>query len=1299
MDGQKREVFKRSAKMTRTPPQANTTNNIRCGVCKKGPKHDNIVQCDGCDIWYHYKCVGVDSSVMERDWYCPKCQNVEPQSKEENLRDNTDKPLQENQFTNPLQTDQENQFTNPLKPHQEPMLEVASNVVNPGTNEFVDSQRMFFPEMFTTTPPISISGEDYLASVTKSKSNVNDQTDMTSISQDAQQNSSTSSQVTIRSSQKVLHGKSSSKSRSVSSKASSVIDLTLQRFEEERQLREKRDKEYLDKKYAFLQTELGESDDENIYRADLVNDWVLDQYNQAPVWNQEFEMKKRQNQLSSTTNPVTSDQHSGVKKKIYPIASNFQSTVPENTVPILISGGYGSASNDPGISTIISVQDNTDLANYQQASGISNYSMSRSQNHVVSSNQVSNTTSSSSNMQVLNSETNILLGNTNPIMSSYASGTNWSSQASFNPTAMPYTSARPINNFQPQINNISSNGIINPTYQSNGVISSSGFAVPVVQSRIYNATVSGGYSATSRSQVNTINSSGGFNTRAQSRMNTTSFGGIFNPASQINASSMPNYGGNQYSSVPIINASVQSANSSGLNPNRNVPIISSSGLQFNANVPITNANNSGIFNTFQPQMSFVQPTYMANSGSNQMVPVVPLGQNFGTPGGFGYHNIATRLSFRDKDLKFTGKPEDWPLFESEFLEQSTLCGYSDRENLSRLRKMLDGDALTSVKSMLQGSMNLPIVLSTLRMLYGKPEAVINALYQKALETEPIRPGKLSSLIKFALVVLNLCGTMVSNELTHHLNNPTLLAQLVSKLPDNLKLEWGSIKRYNPNVNLSDLGNWLYDKAQDASEVTIIEQKSKAGSDKRGESKPKSKSENETSFLNSHVTADSTSNGKKIQKSDRKSAPTSGSCSICQQTQCKVVENCAKFKSLSQNERWEKVVANKLCRRCFGQHHHFRCKIQKKCGINNCERLHHNLLHKDSVEEKPETKGENKSAIVQQSRLNTHQIYGENTLLPIIPVILSHNGRNVKTFAFFDEGSTITLVETRYSLQLGLSGSRRNLCLRWTNGIVHSEKGSMMVSLNVSGIRREHSSYQLPVVRTVENLGLPEQSIDLEKLTKRYPYLNDIPVDGFNRVKIGILIGGNYAKLALPSDVREGDWGEPVARKTRLGWVISGPHDGESGHGNFVQYHVHECPCQGEYDRELEKLVTDFFSLENFGVQMSSRCIESKEDQRAKYILESTTKFLGDRYETGLIWKYDEINLPNNFDMALKRLECVERKMASDPKLLENFNKQIQEFLVKGYARKLKRTDFPLPKGRTWYLPLFPHIHPKKPEKV
>ncbi|XP_055633384.1 uncharacterized protein LOC129773764 [Toxorhynchites rutilus septentrionalis] len=43
-----------------------------CGTCD-GPDTDDMVQCDQCDGWYHYDCVGVSDEVVNQSWSCTNC--------------------------------------------------------------------------------------------------------------------------------------------------------------------------------------------------------------------------------------------------------------------------------------------------------------------------------------------------------------------------------------------------------------------------------------------------------------------------------------------------------------------------------------------------------------------------------------------------------------------------------------------------------------------------------------------------------------------------------------------------------------------------------------------------------------------------------------------------------------------------------------------------------------------------------------------------------------------------------------------------------------------------------------------------------------------------------------------------------------------------------------------------------------------------------------------------------------------------------------------------------------------------
>ncbi|XP_077966916.1 uncharacterized protein LOC144420936 [Styela clava] len=56
---------------------------------------------------------------------------------------------------------------------------------------------------------------------------------------------------------------------------------------------------------------------------------------------------------------------------------------------------------------------------------------------------------------------------------------------------------------------------------------------------------------------------------------------------------------------------------------------------------------------------------------------------------------------------------------------------------------------------------------------------------------------------------------------------------------------------------------------------------------------------------------------------------------------------------------------------------------------------------------------------------------------------------------------------------------------------------------------------------------------------------------------------------------------------------------------------------------------------------------SLDDERATQIMNDTLKRVDGRLQIGLLWKYDDIKLPYNYNMALKRLMSVKRRMEKD----------------------------------------------------
>lgn len=104
-----------------------------------------------------------------------------------------------------------------------------------------------------------------------------------------------------------------------------------------------------------------------------------------------------------------------------------------------------------------------------------------------------------------------------------------------------------------------------------------------------------------------------------------------------------------------------------------------------------------------------------------------------------------------------------------------------------------------------------------------------------------------------------------------------------------------------------------------------------------------------------------------------------------------------------------------------------------------------------------------------------------------------------------------------------------------------------------------------------------------------------------------------------------------------------------------QHSFHICRCTD--NDAMHKLVKTFFSTENFGVKIPTKLLESDDDKRARFILESSTMRIDNRYVTGLLWSRDSIKPPDSFLMAKNRLLCLERKLATNSLMAANIKDQ------------------------------------------
>eukprot|EP00112_Aurelia_sp_Birch-Aquarium-sp1_P012879 Seg2713.6 transcript_id=Seg2713.6/GoldUCD/mRNA.D3Y31 product="hypothetical protein" protein_id=Seg2713.6/GoldUCD/D3Y31 len=143
-------------------------------------------------------------------------------------------------------------------------------------------------------------------------------------------------------------------------------------------------------------------------------------------------------------------------------------------------------------------------------------------------------------------------------------------------------------------------------------------------------------------------------------------------------------------------------------------------------------------------------------------------------------------------------------------------------------------------------------------------------------------------------------------------------------------------------------------------------------------------------------------------------------------------------------------------------------------------------------------------------------------------------------------------------------------------------------------------------------------------------------------------------------------------KTKLGWVLSGPLEGEKF--NFVDHvesitvnHV-SLNSQNIFVAEPPTSEDDFHRLWD----LDSVGIRPTDDVYTEAI--DSIEFTGDRYRIKLPWKVGHKPLPSNYGTCVSRLKGQLTKLRKDPEVLQECDNIIKEQVEKGIVEKVTNLE-------------------------
>ena len=147
----------------------------------------------------------------------------------------------------------------------------------------------------------------------------------------------------------------------------------------------------------------------------------------------------------------------------------------------------------------------------------------------------------------------------------------------------------------------------------------------------------------------------------------------------------------------------------------------------------------------------------------------------------------------------------------------------------------------------------------------------------------------------------------------------------------------------------------------------------------------------------------------------------------------------------------------------------------------------------------------------------------------------------------------------------------------------------------------------------------------------------------------------------------------MARLTPLGWTCIGNPEPVSKsvlQTNFAHtYFVKDVSEIEQLNQNLKK----FWETESVSTTLETLIVRIDEQMALSKVKQSVT-YAQQMYRVCLPWKCDDPVLPNNYKMALNRLENTEKRLKRSPEISQAYSGCINKHIEKGYVRKLAENE-------------------------
>lgn len=308
-----------------------------------------------------------------------------------------------------------------------------------------------------------------------------------------------------------------------------------------------------------------------------------------------------------------------------------------------------------------------------------------------------------------------------------------------------------------------------------------------------------------------------------------------------------------------------------------------------------------------------------------------------------HHRVAYGASAFERSLpkfelhRFDGSAMAWPdwisRFKSVVHDQPFL---NDHQRMAYLQSLVTSAAKTEIQYLGEDEMNYPVALRILKSRFDDAGKIVRAAISQLKEAPSPHVSDHQGIVKLYQTLLSAVVILHRQRFIADLLSETNVAMVVEKLPDALATKWAmEVQRHEllGRPNLFDLDRWLSEQVRFRQQLVQREPTMKNTSNLKLQASKKNHSVRASTLA---TNLNHNSEAKPKDKPPR-------SCLCCGQPRS--LYRCGDFLKRSVSSRREVVNKGTLCFNCLRTGHKAKdCNSKNRCKVENCNGLHHSLLH-------------------------------------------------------------------------------------------------------------------------------------------------------------------------------------------------------------------------------------------------------------------------------------------------------------------------------------------------------------------